>query len=159
MLRFFLNYKPPKEIRALFIAHYAPLLLIILIGPATALYNVWELPISKITSIILGLLIFILGVYVYFKWELFWKKHYKGQLVKEGVFEYVRHPHYTSLLIIGFGLAFFFYSIAAMVIAFLAIPLMVWSIIDEEKLLLKQYGKEYREYMEEVPWRILPKIF
>ena len=154
-----LHYKPPKELRTLFIVHYAPLLLIILIGPLTALFEVWKLPIDQIISIITGMIIFLLGTYVYFKWEIFWHKTYKGQLVTEGIFQQIRHPHYTSLLIIGFGLAFFFYSLFALAIATLAIPIMIWSILDEEKLLMKQYGKEYKTFMKKVPWRIIPKIF
>lgn len=154
-----LNYKPPKELRALFIIHYSPLLLIILIGPLTAIFGIWELPIDIIYSIILGILIFLLGTFLYFKWEIFWHKNFKGQLVTEGVFQYIRHPHYTSLIIIGFGLALFFYSLAALFIAFIAIPIMIWSIIDEEKLLKKQYGEKYIQYMKKVPWRIIPKIF
>jgi protein-S-isoprenylcysteine O-methyltransferase Ste14 len=153
------HYKPPKELRALFIVHYAPLLLIILIGPLTAYYGVWELPIPKLASILFGVMIFLLGTYVYFKWELFWHRTYRGQLVTGGIFQYIRHPHYTSILIVGFGLAFFFYSLFALVIAFLAIPIMIWSIIDEEKVLLKQYGESYKEYMKMVPWRMIPKIF
>ena len=155
----FLDYKPPKKLRALFIVHYAPLLLIIMIGPLTAIYDVWRLPINIIFSIILGLTIFFIGTFLYFKWELFWHKNYKGQLVTKGVFEYIRHPHYTSLLIIGFGLAFFFFSIAALLIAIIATPIMICSILDEEKILLNQYGKKYEEYMKKVPWRIIPKIF
>ncbi|MEF8878898.1 MAG: isoprenylcysteine carboxylmethyltransferase family protein [Candidatus Thermoplasmatota archaeon] len=156
---FFLEYKPPKKLRALFIAHYAPLLLIILIGPLTAIYGVWKIPIKMIYSIIIGLTTFIIGSYVYFKWEIFWHKNYHGQLVTEGIFNKIRHPHYTSLLIVGYGLAFFFCSTAALLIATLAIPIMIWSILDEEKILLKKYGEEYRKYMEKVPWRIIPKIF
>jgi len=155
----FLDYKPPKELRALFIVHYAPLILIILIGPLTALFDVWKLPINMIFSIILGSVIFLLGAFVYFKWELFWYKTYKGQLVTGGIFQHIRHPHYTSLLIVGFGLSLFFWSLAALLIAIIAIPIMIWSIVDEEKLLIKQYGKEYEEYMKKVPWRIIPKIF
>ena len=154
-----LHYKPPKELRTLFIVHYAPLLLIILIGPLTALFNIWEIPINKIATIILGIIIFLLGTYVYFKWEMFWHKTYKGQLVTDGIFQQIRHPHYTSLLIIGFGLAFFFYSLFALTIAIIAIPIMIWSILDEEKLLLKQYGKEYKTFMKKVPWRMIPKVF
>ena len=154
-----LNYKPPKELRALFIVHYAPLLLIILIGPLTAIYNIWKIPTEPITTIIVGIIIFLKGTYVYFKWESHWHKTYKGQLVTNGIFKYIRHPHYASLLIIGFGLALFFYSIFALAIAIIAIPIMIWSIIDEEKLLLKQYGNEYKKYMKKVPWRIIPKIF
>jgi len=155
----FLNYKPPKELRALFIVHYAPLLLIILIGPLTALYGVWKLPMNMFISIILGITIFLLGTFVYFKWEIFWNKTYKGQLVTGGIFQYIRHPHYVSIIIVGFGLALFFYSLSALIIAFISIPIMIWSIFDEEKLLIKQYGVEYKEYMKEVPWRLIPKIF
>jgi len=154
-----INYKPPKKLRALFIFHYAPMLLIIMIGPLTALYGVWRMPINLFLSVLLGLIIFLLGTFVYFKWELFWHKTFKGQLVTNGIFRHIRHPHYTSLIIIGFGLAFFFYSLAALLIAFIAIPIMIWSILDEEKLLIKQYGEKYKNYMKKVPWRIIPKIF
>jgi len=154
-----LKYKPPKNLRALFIAHYAPLLLIIMIGPMTALYNIWQIPFDKFITIISGLIIFLIGTFVYFKWEFFWYKTYKGQLVTNGIFNYIRHPHYTSLIIIGFGLALFFYSLFALAIASIAIPIIIWSIIDEEKHLIKQYGKDYIEFMEKTPWRIIPKIF
>ena len=153
------NYTPPKELRALFIVHYSPLLLIIMIGPLTGLYGVWKLPINLFISIILGITIFLLGTYVYFKWEIFWYKTYKGQLVTGGIFQHIRHPHYVSILIVGFGLALFFYSLSALIIAFLGIPIMIWSILDEEKLLIKQYGDEYKEYMKKVPWRLIPRIF
>lgn len=154
-----LKYRPPKELRALFIVHYAPILLIILAGPLTAIYGVWEMPTNKIATIIAGMLIFLIGTFVYFKWEIFWERTYKGQLVTDGIFQYVRHPHYTSLLIVGFGLAFFFFSLFALLIAVIAIPIMIWSIVDEEELLIKQYGNEYKKYMEKVPWRMIPKIF
>jgi len=154
-----LRYTPPKELRALFIVHYAPLLLIIMIGPLTAISGVWEIPVDRLITVVFGAIVFLFGVFVYFKWEIFWHKTYKGQLITDGIFQYIRHPHYTSLLIVGFGLALFFYSLAALLIAITAVPIMIWSIIDEEKLLIKQYGEEYKEYMEKVPWRIIPKIF
>jgi protein-S-isoprenylcysteine O-methyltransferase Ste14 len=153
------SYHPPKELRALFIVHYAPLLLIIFIGPLTAYYGVWELPSPKILTVILGCIIFLLGAFVYFKWEIHWHKTYKGQLVTDGIFCYIRHPHYTSVLIVGFGLALFFYSIATVIIAFIAIPIMIWSIIDEEHVLIKQYGEPYKDYMKKVPWRMIPRFF
>jgi protein-S-isoprenylcysteine O-methyltransferase Ste14 len=153
------NYKPPKVLRALFIVHYAPLLLIILIGPLTAFYNIFELPLNKILSILLGIIIFLIGSCIYFKWSIFWQKTYHGQLVTNGPFMRIRHPHYLSVLIVGFGLAFFFYSIFALIIALIAIPIMIWSIFDEEKLLLKQYGEPYKQFMNQVKWRLIPKIF
>jgi protein-S-isoprenylcysteine O-methyltransferase Ste14 len=159
IINLFRKYKPPKKLRALFIIHYAPILLIILIGPITPLYEIWKLPINILISITLGIITFIIGAFVYFKWEIFWEKNYHGQLVTEGIFRYIRHPHYTSLLIIGFGLAFFFYSIATLIIAIIAVPIMIISILEEEKLLTKQYGKDYKEFMKKTPWRIIPYIF
>ena len=155
----FLNYKPPKKLRALFIIHYSPLLLIIMIGPLSWITDVWRIPIDMVLSIIFGLIIFFSGTYIYFKWEIFWYKTYKGQLVTEGIFRYIRHPHYLSLLIIGFGLAVFFHSLAALLIAAIAVPIMILSIFDEEKLLKKQYGEEYIKYMKNVPWRLIPRMF
>ncbi|MDH7507646.1 MAG: isoprenylcysteine carboxylmethyltransferase family protein, partial [Candidatus Thermoplasmatota archaeon] len=122
-----------------------------MIGPLSWIYGVWKIPINMITCVIIGLLIFFIGTYVYFKWEIFWYKTYKGQLVTHGIFQYIRHPHYSSLLIIGFGLALFFYSLAALFIATIAVPIMILSILDEEKILKKQYGDEYIEYMKKVP--------
>ena len=116
-----LKYKPPKELRALFIIHYSPILLIIMIGPITAVFGIWEIPANKFMIIFSGIIIFILGTFVYFKWELFWHKTYKGQLVTGGIFKYIRHPHYTSLIIVGFGLALFFYSLFAFTIAIISI--------------------------------------
>jgi protein-S-isoprenylcysteine O-methyltransferase Ste14 len=159
LIRIFREYKPPKKLRALFIVHYAPLLLMIMIGPITPIYNIWQLPLDLIISIITGFIIFIIGTSLYFKWEFYWNKKYKGQLITDGIFKHIRHPHYTSLLIIGFGLAFFFYSLAALIIAIIAIPIMIWSIFDEEKLLMKQYGDDYRKFMKKTPWRMIPGIF
>ena len=154
-----LKYRPPKELRTLFIAHYSPLLLIILLGPLTAFYNVAKIPIHHLATIFSGLIIFLIGTFVYFKWEIFWHKTYKGQLVTDGIFKYIRHPHYTSLLIVGFGLALFFHSLMALAIAIIAIPIMILSIMDEEKLLIKQYGGKYKKFMNEVPWRIIPRVY
>jgi len=154
-----LKYNPPKELRALFIIHYSPILLIIMIGPITAVFGIWEIPANKFMIIFSGIIIFILGTFVYFKWELFWHKTYKGQLVTGGIFKYIRHPHYTSLIIVGFGLALFFYSLFAFTIAIISIPIMIWSILDEEKHLIHQYGKEYKEFMKNTPWRMIPKLF
>ena len=155
----FLHYKPPKTLRLLFIIHYAPLLLIITIGPQSVMFNFMTILPNPLLSIIAGLIIFLLGSILYFRWEWFWHKTYHGQLVTTGIFQYIRHPHYTSLLIIGYGLALFFNSIPALIIATIAIPIMMISIIDEEQYLLKQYGDDYQSFMKKTPWRMIPKIF
>jgi protein-S-isoprenylcysteine O-methyltransferase Ste14 len=130
-----------------------------MIGPQSILFNVWKIPTPQFLTILSGIAFFLLGALIYFKWEFFWDKTYHGQLVTTGIFRYIRHPHYTSLLIIGYGLALFFYSLAALLLATIAIPIMVWSILDEEELLIKQYGDDYIRFMKQTPWRMVPKIF
>jgi protein-S-isoprenylcysteine O-methyltransferase Ste14 len=130
-----------------------------MIGPQTALFGVWQLPFPQWPTIIIGSIIFLLGSLLYFKWELFWHQTYHGQLVTTGICSKIRHAHYTSLLIIGFGLALFFYSIAALVLATFAVIIMIISIFDEEKRLIKQFGEEYKTYMKQTPWRLIPYIF
>ncbi len=155
----FRHYKPPKKLRLLFIFHYMPLLLIILIGPQSVFFDTWQVPFPTFPTLVTGIIIFLLGTIIYFKWEFYWDKHYHGQLVTSGIFQYIRHPHYTSLLIIGYGLALFFTSTATLLLATIAIPIMIISIIDEEKQLIKQYGEEYKQFMKQTPWRIIPLIF
>jgi protein-S-isoprenylcysteine O-methyltransferase Ste14 len=130
-----------------------------MIGPLTPIYGVWKIQLNTIISIFIGFIVFIIGTFIYFKWEIFWQKHYHGQLVTDGIFLYIRHPHYTSLIIIGFGLAFFFQSIATLIIAIISVPIMILSIYDEEKLLIKQYGDDYKRFMKKTPWRLIPWIF
>jgi protein-S-isoprenylcysteine O-methyltransferase Ste14 len=36
---------------------------------------------------------------------------------------------------------------------------MMISIIDEERHLIRQYGKDYESFMKQTPWRMIPKIF
>ena len=161
----FRDYRPPKEVRALFIIHYSPLLLIIMIGPLTPIcrfwygLSFWEIPLPMLPTVIAGLLIFIGGALFFMKWEMFWERTYRGQLVTEGFFRYIRHPHYSSLLMIGVGLALFFYSLIALLISLLAFPIMAVSVIDEEKRLIERYGEDYIEYMRKVKWRLIPWIF
>jgi protein-S-isoprenylcysteine O-methyltransferase Ste14 len=37
--------------------------------------------------------------------------------------------------------------------------LTVLTTIKEEKVLLQRFGHQYEEYMQAVPWRLIPKIF
>jgi len=154
-----IKYKIQKEVRALFIIHYMPLLLVIFVGPMTFVKGVYKIFTIEVISIILGSILLTVGYAVFISWSIFWTKNYYGQLITDGPFKYVRHPHYSSILILGFGLALFSNSSLALMIAVIAVPIMIISVIDEEKELIKRYGEEYRKYVKKVPYRLIPKIF
>jgi protein-S-isoprenylcysteine O-methyltransferase Ste14 len=79
------------------------------------------------------------------------------KLVVAGVYRYVRNPMILGVLIILVGEALLFasYWIAALSLLFFGIN-TVYFIFSEEPGLVKRFGQEYREYMQNVP-RWLPR--
>ncbi len=80
-------------------------------------------------------------------------------LVTGGIYGLVRNPIYTANFLILPGLAL----LASSTVALMYTP--VWFIflailcIIEERDLKRQYGKEYHEYMEKVPYRLIKFVF
>jgi len=79
-------------------------------------------------------------------------------IVTIGVYARVRHPMYTSLFLIYFGLALVWG------IVWMLVPAALWSIITvatavkEEQLLIQRFGSEYEEYLLKVPYRFIPHV-
>ncbi|MEW6001659.1 MAG: isoprenylcysteine carboxylmethyltransferase family protein [Nitrospirota bacterium] len=75
----------------------------------------------------------------------------KGGLVTEGPYAYVRHPQYAGLFIIMIGMLIQWPTI----ITALMFPVLVFVYYRlskrEEHEMVKQYGDEYRRYMEKTP--------
>ena len=72
------------------------------------------------------------------------------KIVKTGVYSIVRHPIYSSDIILGIGIFFFRPTIRMLVIiVWMTIFLLFWMRI-EEKGLEDKFGDEYRRYKERV---------
>lgn len=81
----------------------------------------------------------------------------KPEVIRKGVFSIVRHPVYLGEILLYIGLIFFSLSIVSMGVGILATIFLYYISRYEEKILLEHFGKEYRDYMNEVPmW--FPKI-
>jgi len=79
------------------------------------------------------------------------------QVVRKGVFGIIRHPMYLSEILFYLGLLLFSLSLAAACVWAVAIGFLHFIARYEERQLLARFGKEYREYMQEVPmW--LPRM-
>ena len=72
-------------------------------------------------------------------------------VIRKGVFRFVRHPIYLSEIILYFGLLIMNLSLAATGVWIAGIIFLHYVSRHEERLLLEKYGKEYEEYMKEVP--------
>jgi len=78
-------------------------------------------------------------------------------LVKKGVYKYIRHPLYGSLILIAFGSLLKDITLLSVVLATLAAIFSVATAMVEEKENLQRFGDEYASYMKSTK-RFLPFI-
>jgi protein-S-isoprenylcysteine O-methyltransferase Ste14 len=81
------------------------------------------------------------------------------ELVRGGLYRYVRHPSYTGALVAHLGLGLSFVSWVS--VALSTIPFVVaatYRIHVEEQALRDVFGDEYVTYAEET-WRLIPCVY
>jgi protein-S-isoprenylcysteine O-methyltransferase Ste14 len=69
----------------------------------------------------------------------------------------VQHPHNLVSVLLNLGIAFAFKSTLGLTLALASIILGYWFTLEEEKLLIRQFGDRYREYKAKVPM-FVPKL-
>ncbi len=80
-------------------------------------------------------------------------------IVTTGVFSKIRHPMYLSLVVMYIGLAVAWGILWMIVPSLFFSALTVMTAVKEEEYLLKKFGRKYEQYMQHVPWRLIPGIF
>jgi protein-S-isoprenylcysteine O-methyltransferase Ste14 len=75
------------------------------------------------------------------------------------MFSKIRHPMYSSLILMCLGLAIAWGIVGMLLASFLYSALIVLTAVKEEEFLLRRFGQEYEEYIRKVPWRLIPRIF
>lgn len=79
-------------------------------------------------------------------------------VIKKGVFKIVRHPIYLGAILLYLGLIVLTFSLISAFIWILIIMFYYFISKYEEKILTKEFGNTYRQYMTEVPM-LIPRIF
>ncbi len=79
-------------------------------------------------------------------------------LVTTGLYGIVRHPMYSASVVLMVGMALALGSYWALVVAAGGVLLLVARILDEEKLLSEQLAG-YRDYMQQVRYRLVPPVW
>ncbi len=99
--------------------------------------------------------VIILGVSAYLSIAglsiVFGKVRETPAVIREGVFNVVRHPVYLSEILLYLGLLMLSISLIAAIICIIAIVFLYYISRYEEKLLLERFGEDFKLYMEEVP--------
>ena len=81
------------------------------------------------------------------------------QLIRHGVYRYVRHPSYTGAIIAHLGLGLSFSSWISLALS--TLPYLVaaaYRIHVEEYALRQAFGEEYVAYSKET-WRLIPGLY
>jgi protein-S-isoprenylcysteine O-methyltransferase Ste14 len=79
-------------------------------------------------------------------------------LVTSGIYQLIRHPFYSSLLLLGWGIFLKRVSWMGAILAVVSTLLLVATARAEEVENIKYFGAQYREYMRHTK-RFIPYIF
>jgi protein-S-isoprenylcysteine O-methyltransferase Ste14 len=83
----------------------------------------------------------------------------EGQkVISSGPYAFVRHPLYASSIVLYGFTPLALGSYWTIIPAVLIIPLMIWRIIGEERLLMSQLPG-YPEYVRKVRYRLIPRLW
>ena len=115
-------------------------------------YN--QLSFLKIPFIIIGVLLIILGIYIWIQGAIKSKiddNILKNKLVTTGIYSYTRNPLYTAFILIFTGILFIMNNLWLLILPFIYwLLLTIFMINTEEKWLRQLYGKEYEDYCKKV---------
>ena len=98
-----------------------------------------------------GLSIFCLALISFGNsWRVGVDKQNSGKLVTNGIFSISRNPVFVFMDIYFLGVWLIYSNIFFLIALILVITGIHFQILQEEKFLLKQYGKEYKDYQRKV---------
>ena len=107
----------------------------------------------------LGVALTTLSLFVFWRahvdlganWSPTLEIHEKHKLITHGIYRFIRHPMYASQWILAFAQPLLLQNWIAGFINLLAfLPFYLLRVREEEKLMLEQFGDQYRSYMQTV---------
>ncbi|MBB4184648.1 protein-S-isoprenylcysteine O-methyltransferase Ste14 [Sinorhizobium terangae] len=118
-------------------------------------------------AVVVGALTFALAMWVFRKthkelgrnWSISLEIRDKHELICRGPYALVRHPMYTSFLLMGVGQAFLLSNWVAGLAGLVGFAvLFVLRVEKEERMMLEIFGSQYRDYMDRTK-RIIPYLY
>ncbi len=88
---------------------------------------------------------------------VFGEKRERLMVIRSGVFSFVRHPIYLGSILLFLGFTILSLSIVAGILWIIIVIFYFFLSWYEERLLINKIGKEYEQYMKEVPM-FIPRI-
>ncbi|NRP72580.1 hypothetical protein ILFOPFJJ_03478 [Ensifer psoraleae] len=118
-------------------------------------------------AVALGALIFATAMWVFRRthkelgrnWSISLEIRDKHELISRGPYALVRHPMYTSFLLMGLGQAFLLSNWVIGLAGLVGFAVLFFLRVDkEERMMLEIFGAQYRTYMARTK-RIIPYLY
>jgi len=133
------------------------------VGIIGTVFSLQRIPFSPISNII-GFILLLIGLIIHeYSHKIHKQAHQESEkiekLVTHSIYSKIRHPLYLGLILMHFGFAFLWGIVWILFPAVIFVTLTILTAIREEEVMKEKFGKEYEEYVRQVPWRFIPKVF
>lgn len=118
-------------------------------------------------AIMLGAVIFFFALWFFRRthkelgrnWSITLEIRDKHELISGGPYAFVRHPMYTSFMLMGLGQAFLLSNWIAGLAGLIGFAVLFFLRVDkEERMMLEIFGPPYRDYMDRTK-RLVPYLY
>lgn len=122
---------------------------------------------AHLWAAVLGAAIFALAMWVFRRthkqlgrnWSITLEIRQKHELISSGPYALVRHPMYTSFMLMGLAQAFLLSNWVAGLAGLIGFAVLFFLRVDkEERMMMEVFGREYRAYMDRTK-RIIPYLY
>lgn len=103
-------------------------------------------------------LIILSGIYLGHQYSAEVTIQENHQLITAGPYRLIRHPRYLGILLLTVGASLAFRTWVGLALLPFVLVLLLWRIHDEEALMAKEFGEEWRAYCRRA-WRLVPGIY
>lgn len=122
---------------------------------------------ARAWAVAIGAIAFVAAMWVFRKthkalgrnWSITLEIRDRHELVSNGPYAFVRHPMYTSFLLMGIGQAFLLPNWVGGLAGLVGFAILFFlRVNEEERMMMETFGPQYRAYMEKTK-RIIPYIY
>ncbi|WP_426129117.1 protein-S-isoprenylcysteine O-methyltransferase [Pararhizobium sp. PWRC1-1] len=122
---------------------------------------------APLWAVVVGGIIFAIAVWVFRRthkalgrnWSITLEIRDKHKMVTGGPYAFIRHPMYTSFMLMGLGQAFLLSNWVGGLAGLLGFSILFFLRVDkEERMMLEIFGPQYRDYMARTK-RLVPYLY
>lgn len=122
---------------------------------------------ARVWAVAIGAIAFVGAMWVFRRthkalgrnWSITLEIRDRHELVSNGPYAFVRHPMYTSFLLMGIGQAFLLSNWVGGLAGLVGFAILFFlRVNEEERMMMETFGPQYRAYMEKTK-RIIPYIY